>query len=107
MHCKYVSPHTVGSAHYSGCRIVSICVTQSQNITPVRAKKRNKGREKSRECQPCLGWGWEGEAEEEEEEEEEELKIYIYTTYMQVCVHNVKEVFLQNMKQRDRDWSDF
>ena len=71
MHCKYVSPHTVGSGHYSGCRIISICVTQSHNITPARAKKRDEGREKSRECQACLGWGWEGEAEEEEEEEEE------------------------------------
>ena len=81
--------HTIVDAELS-----PICVTQSQNITPVRAKKREKrvGRDKkkSRECHACLGWGWEGVAEEDEEEERKN----IYTTYILVCVHNVEELFL-------------
>ena len=98
MHCKYVSLsvlhtqlglHTIVDAELS-----RICVTQSQNITPVRAKKRGeKGRERKKEqrmpCLPRVGMGRGGRRGGGGGE-----KKYIYSTYIPVCVHNVEEVFL-------------
>ena len=91
MHCKCVSLslsvlhtqlglHTIVDAELS-----PICVTQSQNITPVRAKRGKKrvGREKRAEnAMLASGGEWEGVAEEDEEEKR---KIYIQHIHTSMC----------------------
>ena len=87
------SPHTVESAHYSGCRIISNLCDPVTEYHSCEEGKKGQG-EKKEQRMPCLplvgmgrggrrgGGGGGGE------------KKYIYTTYILVCVHNVEEVFL-------------